>query len=222
MTEFTTWRSLVDGAEISAIPDSVVFLPEEDDLDNFGGATSDYVIDSSQPKFNTEFTDLSLKVDAVRPDYIGSLSGLNRYPKVGETHRVAIFLEDTDSWPRVHFGCDSVSGVSNSYSVNLRRPNDEDRLEIDRYDDGDRNSGIADINNVGLNVGEWHEVEILHEANGDMTVTLFDNNGSEIDSLNHNDDTHITDGEYDGNGIGIVADFDDSIGVAWDYWRIIE
>jgi len=30
MTEFTTWRSLVDGAEISAIPDSVVERPEDD------------------------------------------------------------------------------------------------------------------------------------------------------------------------------------------------
>ena len=34
MTEFTTWRSLVDGAEISAIPDSVVsrYVPKEQPL----------------------------------------------------------------------------------------------------------------------------------------------------------------------------------------------
>ena len=33
MTEFTTWRSLVDGAEISAIPDSVVSRDPDDDSD---------------------------------------------------------------------------------------------------------------------------------------------------------------------------------------------
>ena len=31
MTEFTTWRSLVDGEEISAIPDSVVSRPDDND-----------------------------------------------------------------------------------------------------------------------------------------------------------------------------------------------
>ena len=38
MTEFTTWRSLVDGEEISAIPDSVVSRP--DDNDNFDSSSS--------------------------------------------------------------------------------------------------------------------------------------------------------------------------------------
>ena len=40
MTEFTTWRSLVDGAEISAIPDSEVSRP--DDIDNASRTTDDF------------------------------------------------------------------------------------------------------------------------------------------------------------------------------------
>ena len=64
MTEFTTWRSLVDGAEIGSIPDSVVSRPADNDI---GGTTIKVgvVLD-----FNTEWP-----AEAIDARISGNMSG---------------------------------------------------------------------------------------------------------------------------------------------------
>ena len=65
MTEFTTWRSLVDGTEISAIPDSVVLQARASELDlndgdsvtswpDISGDGNDLSTDSGDPSYHED------------------------------------------------------------------------------------------------------------------------------------------------------------------------
>ena len=74
MTEFTTWRSLVDGAEISAMPDSVVFLPEFDDTTGRASGSKrgcQIETDLEWPKFDGKISELTTgatKAEIIRED----------------------------------------------------------------------------------------------------------------------------------------------------------
>ena len=219
MTNYTQWKSLVDLHEYSAIPDSVV-LPESDDLTYFGGDTGNFDINSNEPRFNTEFSDLSVKSPTGTSTGIWSLSGLPNYPDVGDTHRVAMWIEDPsrDS-VEVDFGNNLDSDRGDCYTVFMTEPNDTDSVRIRRFDSGSATDLVIE-SDVGLPSNEWVEVEILHASNGDITATFFDESGAEIISVSANDSTHITDGSYDNTGVGLRRS-SQSDGQAWDYWRII-
>ena len=209
-------RILFDGV---AIRDSVL-LPQLNDLDNFTGDTDTVDINNDTPKANTEFTDLSLKWanPTSGDDSIQSLTGLDNYPDVGDTHRFWYFPDDpNDSQQRVYFGNDSDTGRNNCYTVIINKDNDE--IFIQKVTDGSSFDNLATSSNVGMPDGEFIEGEVLHENDGTITFTLYDNSGTELDSISGSDTDFITDGSYDNSGIGIenprpVTD-------AFDFWRIV-
>ena len=207
-------RILFDGPAIS---DSVL-LPESDDLTHFGGDTTDFDINTNSPKFNTGFTDLSLKFTGSSNVSIGSLSGLDNYPEVGQPHRIAAFNGTGDSRWDLLFSNDSETELGTGYGI-FARPRDDD-ITIRRWDDGSVDN-LQVLNEVGWTIGEWHEIEILHEANGDLTVTVFDKDGTQIDQGSANDSTHITDGTYDNVGVGLRQS-ENNTDDAWDFWRFID
>ena len=203
MTEFTTWRSLVDGAEISAIPDGVVLRPESDDLDHFSGDTGSWSINDEAPVFDDE---LSLKADEDDSSTLSmvSTSGLDNYPEIGKKHVFFVYYES--NYQMVSFGTDNAPNENDGYGYDLR----DGELELTRWDDGSRTTLET---GASLPEDEWISLETLHESNGDWTLIAREaddvglseyENGDEIDSLETTDDTYITDGEYDNQGIGFL------------------
>ena len=213
--EYQEWRSTVDGQAIRDIPD--ILIPQEDDLQHFGGDTDSFDINNDSPVKEGDF---SLKVTSENgsPDVMGSLSGLEHYPDVGDTHRIWYYPNDVNnSIQTFGFGHDSETSRSNGYFVILDVESDE--ILIERLDSGSRQL-LGSESDIGYNDKEWHDIEILHESNGDLTVTVTDNEEIELASITVNDDTHITEGEYDETGIffeGFRAEPD-----AYDRWRITD
>ena len=112
MTEFTTWRSLVDGAEISAIPDTRVEDwewggPASDRYDLERGSFDNISIDQNEP---VELGDFSCKFD-IEPDediemyreFDDNDDDQDYHPDVGDKIYCWFYLEESDSSPR--FGC---------------------------------------------------------------------------------------------------------------------
>ena len=210
-------RSVSTG--VVAIPDSVL-LPESDDLTHFDGDIGDFDINSDQPKFNTEFTDLSLKATGSTENvFIGSTSGLERYPDVGDTHRLAIYLDNADSsLADTFFGHSLETSRDDGYAVRVREPDDEDEFRIMRFDGGST-IGLVNETNVGLTAQEWHEIEIFHDSDGDITATLFNNDGVQMTQLTANDSTYISNGSYDHTGVGFFEGRGQNDAI--DFWRFV-
>ena len=98
MTEFNTWRSLVDGTVISGIPDRTVLKPESDDLDSFtveAGTIDSWEINDNDPVFDEP---LSLKFSQAGDGTQSILSelgnGLDYYPEFGDA--VWIWVQPTE------------------------------------------------------------------------------------------------------------------------------
>jgi len=208
VTEFTKWRSLVDGEEIIAIPDGVL-LPESDDLDNFDGDVEDYDINDDSPVIYTEQNNLSLKQSDEGEVSIESTSGLNRYPERGE--KFAYYFQGTSGDPDAVFKF-GLQDSSNFYSVMLRLGSDSLRIRKD----GDN----EDIESVSVSFDTWYDIEVEWESNGDITVRLFDvdqsgNRESEIGSVS------TTDSEYESGGIGFESISDTGL-ARYDYVRVTD
>jgi len=202
------------------IPDSVL-LPESDDLTHFSGDTADYDINSNAPKFNTEYTDLSLKTTnpSSGNESIFSTSGLSFYPQVGQPHRFAVYLDSTNSISQIGFNNDSESSRNNGYSVAFLEPNGGfDQVEVRRWDGGSV-TRLATKSAFGLSAGEWHEAEVLHESDGSLTVTIFDNTGTQLTQFSLSDSTHLSSGSYDNQGVFIINGRPEAD--AYDFWRFV-
>ena len=186
---------------VLAIPDMPVLLPESNDLDNFAGDLSAFDINDSPPVFDgLGNNDLSLKSSA--SGIIGSSSGLDNYPTVGDPHTFAYLPNANDSAFRVQFGS---SGSSNETSVDtygIQFNINSDLITLFRLDGG----SLTEIDETAVNydVGEFVVVrDIFHESNGDISFRLDDADGTQITTLSGNDSTHITDGSYDNSNIQI-------------------
>ena len=194
MTEFTTWRSLVDGANISAIPDKTILQPNSDDLTHFSGDTGDFDINDNNPLFEGP---LSLKYPQDGSVLtITSSSGLENYPQVGKTHSFFVnpqFDSGSDeAWARIHW-------AGGDYRIQVLEDNNEVRLLSD-----------DEIDSANVAINDWMAFETLHEANGNITTKVFDaseqdassyRDGSVLTTLSGSDSSGITDGSYDNNAI---------------------
>ena len=124
MVDFTggTWRSLIDGSEVSAIPDSVVLQPKTNDLDQFTGDTDSFEIQTS-----VSFGDEDETVEGERnggDQTIVSTSGLDNYPSVNQRLGCLIQLSED---ARIHIGFGVQSGdSSNRYEFSVREGDNQD------------------------------------------------------------------------------------------------
>ena len=103
MSDFTTWRSLVDGEEIGVIPDSVVTRPET-------GETSDQTVPRGvRIKVNTEWPS---RLDCKFADATPSDSGVTRARLIrlsDEEVVDTITLDDPSAGDIISFNFDSLS-----------------------------------------------------------------------------------------------------------------
>lgn len=209
-------------------PESDVLRPESNDLDHFGGMLDGFEINTNLPVLEER----SLKVDraGTGSEHIGSTSGLNDYPDVGETHSFFIHLNDADdadaASPAVIFAGDSEGDDwNNGYRLDFLAGDGDFRVLV--LEDG--NATVLDtVDSPGFNLNDWMVCEILHEADGTLTINLYDsddialypNDPKIIDGFQVTDETHITDESYDNTGIGFFQYEDNQEAIA--VWRTEE
>ena len=221
MSDFTTWRSLIDGATIGAIPDSVVDnfndfdddpagpYEEGDTLSTFySGDTDTFERDDTSP---VKFGSKSLKQDSNDKQIISTpTDGLPRYPVQGEIIEYWVYGgENTDNGNNTLFG---VQDSSNYYSVQLRE--DADNFVIVK--DGDAQETVS---TSGQTPGEWQRVVIeWHdgsggESQGEIVVEVFDDDDNSLGSGSWNDN------EYTDGGIGFGRGGTSGNGT-WDSYEV--
>lgn len=210
MVDFTTWRSLIDGA--SVIPDSVVDNFEDADsnptgvygsgegiADYYGGTTADW------SRSDTRSFDGSKSLYASgRPGSIGSTSGLNRYPSRGESFETRMWFEDgSERGIRFAVGSEPNAGEENSYAISVRQRNDD--IRINKRENGNFN----ELSNPSVTIpaSEWVRLEVDwgETTTDDITVILENESGTQLVS-----DT-VADTTFDSGGIGFNG-FDDGGG----------
>ena len=143
MTEFTKWRSLVDGEEISAIPDSVLdnFEPADgdpagpyDDGDNletyYTIHTGDFERSDSDP-IKDDFSLSRTETAGGDGSFIISRpgDGLPTYPDPGES--VSAIIDGQDQFPGLIAGCPDTDQVD-GYALLIR----DGDIRFRRYDNG--------------------------------------------------------------------------------------
>ena len=217
MTNYTQWKSLVDLHEYSAIPDSEVLRPREDDLDHFAGDTGGYDINDDQPLFDAE---LSLKVTDTSEPEIRSTTGLNRYPDAGETTEVHVYPSSDETNDDGTFGVwwsasDDAVNSADGYGFRSQRGD----LRVTKRDNGSFTE-LGSQDNV-FTAGEWHRVNITHASNGDITVTVYDTTDTQQGQVSVNDSQFITDGSFDNQGI-LINEFLGVDGHAFADWDVVE
>ena len=214
MSDFTTWRSLVDGEEISAIPDTVV-LPESDDLEHFEGDTGQYEINDDEPVIFTEVNNLSVKntSGSSEEDRIVSFSGLDNYPEQGDTF--SCFLREDGSQPLAIM----LFGVQNYdfefYGAGIADGVSEFRLFKDGLGGGDTIASTS----VSLSTEEWYDVEVEWETDGTITARLFEVDQSSGERQSQMESISATDTDYSNGGVGFAKGLS-SGNATFDFYRL--
>ena len=206
---------------IDAIPDSVILLPESDDLDHFGGDTGQFTIDDTSPVYepfeSVDNNQLSLKLPAATNE-IGSSSGLDNYPSTDTTFRFAVQPATSDDSVRLAYSTDTPNDHENgdSYAIDI---NPDNGFIRSYYWDGGSFGDILIDADLSWNLGEMHSVEFLHESDGSITCSVFDKDGATlVDAATASDSTYITDGNFDNTGISVRVESGDPDAV--DLWYL--
>ena len=188
MTEFTEWRSLVDGEQIRAIPDDPVFRPDDNDLDKFDGDLGDFDIVESP----TMVEDRSLKFAETGDATIFSTNEDYEFIKRGYAFEWYYQEEESTALAGPAFG----DSINNFYAVGL---GSNDEIRIYKSEDGsveiEQTVSIDsfDPNEAVIGRVEWQSDEIFVEA------FATDENLEKDDSLGT---ATLSDNDYDGPGLG--------------------
>ena len=227
MTEFTEWRSLVDGERISAIPDNLVdnfelsadvdgadepFGPylEGDDLSTFySGDLGDFERTDSSPTIEGDFSVHISSSDTLDSAAIISTPGdeLPRYPDLteGETIRVSLDQIDSDGAPLFVF---EAQDANNAYYCGVRPSSGWFRI----FEVG--GDGLIVDESVSLS-NEKHDVEVARNED-DIEYQVFDSDGNSVHSGS------VTANEHKGErGVGwsSATPVGDSVG---DNYRVLD
>ena len=212
---FQKWRSLIDGQEVSAIPDSVVDNFEEILYEDEGNTLGDYYagdLSGFEREQSIVFEgDFSLNVVGGR-DSISSTSGLPNYPGQGDTFSVWEYevgsVNNTDAG--ILFGVQFEGSDPDSYYTRVR-PNG-DRIQLFKIENG--NFTELFDKTLHAHLEEWYQYVIDWGTDGSINITINDESGTELGSVSETDNT------YTGGGIGFRASFEGE--TYWDLFEIID
>ena len=198
MVDFTggTWRSLIDGSEVSGIPDTVVLRPEDGDLTHFEGSTDLFEIVSSP----TVTQDLTLRSIGDGEGGIFSTEGLaENYPERGIMFETFISEETTTPVPSTLFGDD----IDNCYIAEISGAVDE--ITLGDIEDGtiDRIESASVTIDPDTAYGQriyWDDPEITYQ------LWDIDSDGNFVEQLG---EVSISDERFDGPGLGFLRESSD-------------
>lgn len=122
--------------------------------------------------------------------YLHSGSGLDRYPRAGDTFQFRVKFLNSANIDTLHsFGM--TADRSDGYIISLLDKNNEFRL-------GKRSGGtqtdLANDTTVSYTTGVWYRVKIEWGASGNITATLYDESDTVLANLTATDTEHDRDG----------------------------
>jgi len=205
----------VDGQTVfTAGPSLVVDNFESGNLTNGGwsGSTGSFDVNSNSPveegTFSVKYTSSSGN------DRIGTSSGVDKVPDVGDTHTFYVHPANaSNSITSTWVASDSTSARNNGYEIQTRADNNSVAFRVWV---GGSFGGTLDSENVTIG-SQWYKWECLHEADGSFTFTFYDSDGeTQLAQLTGTDSTHITSGSYDNTNVQLEDGRGE--GDAWDKW----
>ena len=231
---FTKWRSLIDGQEVSAIPDRVVDNfedvdsdpsgPYEDgqditdyyngDVDNFERTTSNVLEGGHALAVITDGTTNQI--------YSMPGDGLPRYPKAGETVICLIREPSGNPGQEVPLYITDANGGIDGYGI--RTTASGGRIGVNKWEDGDYTVLSATDVSLSEETWYWYEFETPTTADNSMTTTAYEvsvengspERGSELATETASDSDFIKDeGTEVGVGIEIVDSSNNEATLDW-------
>ena len=213
---------------INAIPDSEIFLPRSNDLDNFNfnntssedwnlvsdGNIIEDLHDRTDPVLAVENEVMPTDVDGIHLSTDDVIAGA--IPKPGDTFSIYVNEFEENARPTVNFG---VQDGGNGYGVRFDPSSSSSAHVIIRYDDESR-TALSESGDVG-SVGDWHEIEVEWGEDGDITSKVFSvdqSDGSRESELNEEsaNDTTYTDG-----GFGLTKIDGQGRTCRWQFYELI-
>ena len=230
MTEFTTWRSLVDGEEIIAIPDTWIDnFNNDDDPEQAGlynGQTLSDFYSGDVSGFGRSFGDGLIGDHAleVTTDFSGMFSqpqdGLNQYPEEGD--KIPVYLKDPmEADVAFMFNLDD-SSTPVGYGVRLN----DNRFHIMKGE-YDSNSGAGDTQESSGQVidpmSDWHlfEIDPPTSENDELAITAFTVDQEDGERIEQLEIISINDSDFVGNRAIGYNIYGDGSGVGWEFPHII-
>ena len=217
MVDFTggTWRSLIDGSEVSAIPDTDIAQFESGTLHpSFEGDAGDFVVNSDPPLLTGDFSVKETSGDGGK--YIHSRSGLDNYPRLDT--RFALYVQGSGGI--VDIGFLNGGSVGDFYTVGLSIANNE--LLLIRLDGGSRTELSSRTSLPTISADTWYDLEAEVLSDGTITGRVFevdqssgDRQGSALGDISATDTTHTNE------GLGLSQFASDS-DYAYDNYRLLE
>ena len=230
MTEFTTWRSLVDGEEISAILDTV--LEDFESYSNgftltddakYQGADFFQVTDTNAGEGDLALERTTTTDSAITPiawSEPGMDGELHAYP--GPDDRVVAMVNMSQVFPGIACMVESTgSGAESWDGYNFRLRPDDGLPDIERLDDGDRTQ-IAVGTGGHFSSGDWAYAVIDLPSESDDEIRLAVHSvdsesevvpipGDELEVITANDNTHVDNsgfgwGTTSGSDTGLMCD----------------
>jgi hypothetical protein len=207
-SEIAEVRTGAGDVVFSAIPDSVVLLPESDDLTHFSGDTGSFDINNNSPVYQTDNNnDLSLKSTA--SGVIGSDSGLDNYPSTDTQFRVRLYIEDASTDDiRLFYSSDSpdstIDNNGSGYGVLFNAANSD--FGIFRRNSGSFN-GIEIDTSFSFASGTWYTLNLTHQSDGIINFELInEDTGSTVKTGSPTDTNLLSSGSFDSTGINFRVD----------------
>ena len=176
MVKYNLVRSLVDGAEIIAIPDSVIDYFEDGNLNNYeiepGYSRGD--LDAFSITSNSLSGQYSLLMNSDPPVEILSLSGLDNYPVKGDIVRYIARSDEGNGNIGAMIGADSGGHVSGE--INVR---DGELRLVERFGNNDPQTVSVSLsaNQTYEGVLEWHDGS-GSETEDTFVFTVYEWDGS--------------------------------------------
>ena len=235
MTEFTEWRSLVDGAVIAAIPGILVDnWNNEDDEEEPGiyndiGLSDVYSLDVDRFSRVTDESvigdfALSRSDDGDEPVILSwPGDGLNRYPDAGETVQYLIKDPGEDLLPQPCLMAGTDVSSDQAYWFEWR--SGEIAIAKHDVDDPDAvNANRLSSTSVSTDFEEYHvcEVSLPTSSDDEILYEVYEHDGDGekgdfVDSVSANDNDLV------GNrGVGFSVNSSSNTGVCFDRMRVID
>jgi hypothetical protein len=161
---------------------------EDGNLSEYGGSTSNFYLTRS-PTYRDSYA-LEFNTSSSGTNKIVSLSGLESYPKAGDSFSYWFRHDDSDHQLTFWFGAQD--GEENCYKI--RTGNRFNNVEIvKRTNDGGNYNQLAS-SSISYNTKNWYKALVEWKTNGKIICTIYNSNGDIETSASATDTTYKTGG----------------------------
>lgn len=209
-------KTISDVLEFTIVSSNTDEIIADFESGNFDGFTTYNNVSIDSKAYSGNYS-TRLERDGSYPTIISN-SGLPNYPNIGDTWQ-HWFYGTSESVAFVFYWFTQSETVRrpDGYSLVVNNFGQTPKLVIQRVIDGNvENIQSSEVNNY--TTGNWYQLVLNHTQDNTITATLYEENGTNLGSVSHSDDTY-TDG---GVGCFIFTSTGTQKNVGFtDNWRII-